>query len=795
MSGGPPRQGPFGGSLGPLRQSNVQHSPNSVVWRAPGPSMFNKSSIVPAKRDLEGEEKEVSLGSSAPRGLMPASQSTSPHMGPKQADTAKPRTALAEEAIADAQPLTSQATAAQPERGTDTVASEAPSPAQQLAQGVNEADMDRSVDGQEDAGVEEEDDEMDLDEADFAQNEARFQAERARVDSTKSNLSTSDFWVTSSLVYLARLMRISQHAHAIIDSLPPKAERSDEVPAPAAANILTPKAEEPEDVVMADSRPIETEIEDREPTPDLKALPYLARGPPTPLSDPDREDTSILPQPVDEDVIREQLKVQQRSKQSKSEALQLEYAEKYRAWKRGVLQMDFEQNHREDLRQKSAEPPQSVTTDVASIPPTPSAAEGRRMHKYSSEYDIELAMQESIKEAEEARAKQEKEAKQAQADLEREAALPEQYDKEEAMRRMFHDTNGLRESGQGIIVFDFEPPQDDFTEEEHKTLLKNYLVHPKIWGKLAKFLPGRTYKDCINHYYATKWNKEYKRRDGRKAATRKGRGGRATRGRAVPTIAATPALADEEGGSVITDSGRPRRAAAPNFGAVSEEPTAPSLTPAKARGASRVNSNGEATSEKPLRKTRVSKEKGAKRAKNQTIAAAPALSPLKGEKEAPEPMPSLLQEELLGRPKIEPGTLAPIMPGIAYRDDSLMQQAALAPNVGGQQRPPSQHARNGASSYWSVTEQADFRELVRHFGTDFNSIANYMGTKTATMVGDRFLLSPMRTSTGRNSPYYCHQNYPGPYMLPSTPFPPPSFLYTSTSVSPSPSTTPFFSFE
>jgi hypothetical protein len=38
------------------------------------------------------------------------------------------------------------------------------------------------------------------------------------------------------------------------------------------------------------------------------------------------------------------------------------------------------------------------------------------------------------------------------------------------------------------------------------------------------------------------------------------------------------------------------------------------------------------------------------------------------------------------------------------------------------------------SSYWSVPEQTDFPALLQHFGTDWQAIAKWMGSKTHIMV-------------------------------------------------------------
>jgi hypothetical protein len=46
---------------------------------------------------------------------------------------------------------------------------------------------------------------------------------------------------------------------------------------------------------------------------------------------------------------------------------------------------------------------------------------------------------------------------------------------------------------------------------------------------------------------------------------------------------------------------------------------------------------------------------------------------------------------------------------------------------------------NSPSSYWSVPEQNKFPNLIAHFGRDYEAIANFMKTKTVTMVNFRLL--------------------------------------------------------
>ena len=48
------------------------------------------------------------------------------------------------------------------------------------------------------------------------------------------------------------------------------------------------------------------------------------------------------------------------------------------------------------------------------------------------------------------------------------------------------------------------------------------------------------------------------------------------------------------------------------------------------------------------------------------------------------------------------------------------------------------------SSYWSVSEQTKFPQLVAYFGTDWEAIANFMKSKTISMVRVVWLLTISR---------------------------------------------------
>jgi hypothetical protein len=51
---------------------------------------------------------------------------------------------------------------------------------------------------------------------------------------------------------------------------------------------------------------------------------------------------------------------------------------------------------------------------------------------------------------------------------------------------------------------------------------------------------------------------------------------------------------------------------------------------------------------------------------------------------------------------------------------------------------PANKSTKALSSYWSSSEQQDFRRYVAHFGTDFAAISAHMGTKSATMIKNHY---------------------------------------------------------
>ncbi|OCK80828.1 hypothetical protein K432DRAFT_296900, partial [Lepidopterella palustris CBS 459.81] len=607
-----------------------------------------------------------------------------------------------------------------------------------------------------------EDSDDDLDEADFADSKAKFNKEKAMLESKLVDLSAPMLRATTPMEDIILLTNITR------DHLPAGEEKTVEAevvspsvtqhPAETApSELLTPKAEEPEDVFMEDAQPVLAKREvsvDRESTPDLSSLPYLGKGPPTPLSDPEQERSA--PPEWTMEAIRETLFEELKNEMSVQKATLDEYAAAYKAWRLHVKELDEKKEQEEkDNRQQSAEPAglKATTPDITvASAGTANTELGRRGHKFNSEYDYQLVLEESKKEAEEAQARRERDKQRSNSDPEREASIPDEFTVYEAQRRKFINTNFQRQPGQGISVFHYEPPEDDFTVEEHKIMVQSYKGEfPKKWGKLAEVLlketgTHRTYKDCINHYYATKWAKEYKGRARKIKGQRRPRGGGgAGRSRASAATTERPDLYGDDMLTPlfpsVTDSGRPRRAAAPTFGAESEiEAMTPAPTPARLRG--RQENGGDGFSEKVGRGRKVLKDKGGRKPKNQPLAAAPAGSPVKMDRK--EKILGVKTEDVYGRAQSmeETRLISTMQQGqglenqMTYSEDMLSQTGPSTIMTDRLKAPP--HQRAGPSSYWSVMEQTDFRRNIAHFGTDFASIANHMGTKTQTMVKNQY---------------------------------------------------------
>lgn len=630
------------------------------------------------------------------------------------------------------------------------------------------------------------DEDLDLDEDDFAESEAKYNKDKAALEAKLIDLSAPHLRATTPLQEIILLSSITaEHLPAPFEEIEPETVKKEDRPRPqevrAASPLkpptahkpiepLTPRAEDTDDsssdrradrsiapatVALRLRREVSKEPE---VLPDLSGLPYLGSGPPTPLSDIEQERPGL-----DDSTKSNMLRLYQKNVQpelNEEETLQ-QYAIRYKLWRQSIRQWDEEREQDEQERQPSAEPSLKATTpDVQSSTmgalldvPGPT---GRRSHasRWATELDLEAVIKESLKTAEEERmGKQDSEPRRSMADPEKEADLPIELSEAEARRRNFVDTNFQREPGQGIFAFHYEPPEDDFTPDEHRVMVANYRdQYAKKWGKLAEILykecgTERTYKDCINHYYATKWAREYKGKvRGRRGGARK-RGGGNARGRGAIANMERPEVAGEDGLPVpVTESGRPRRSAAPTFGGMEADFDPNATLPTQGRVRRQTDADG--NPEKVSRRSKASKEKG-KKVKNQPLAAAPTGSPVKLDRK--EKAPGVKAEDDFGK---RPVSALPTPIHVTQDEDPMNDPALLGLRAGHNELPSlsgsipvnmmdrqktQPNARPGPSSYWSVSELQDFEKNVAHFGTDWIGFANHMGTKTHIMIKNQYL--------------------------------------------------------
>ncbi|KAI4935530.1 uncharacterized protein J4E92_002821 [Alternaria infectoria] len=775
--GFPPARGPLSGG------------PKSMQWVRPG---FNSSRpSVPTKREFPAEDRERPFGTApkAPRleHSVSAAQiqrntqakSVSPSFSRIQPEIERPR----ERAVSAERPVvpSPKPTPIETRRHSDVVMAEASprmaKPPMSAASSAPEA-------------LQDSDDDLDLDEDDFAESEAKYNRERARLEAKRVDLSAPHLRATTPLqeivllscLNVEHLPQTQPDVVSVEETSTPFPQEQEEShlspvqarhvepttnqPAPESitADLPTPKAEESEDVEMEDKEETEERSAapatmalrlrretsaERETLPDLSSLPYLGSGPPTPLSDIGQDRPNLSDDIMN--AIRSKLRKSIEPELNTDQILE-RYAAAYRAWRVSIRPLDEERDQDDQDRQPSAEPTlKAVTPDVQNAAMTgildgSLAPTGRRSHasRWATELDLEAVIKESLKTAEEEKlGKKDKEPRKAMADPEKEADLPLELTEAEAQRRRFIDTNFQREPGQGIFVFHYEPPEDDFTPEEHRVMVHNYKdQYAKKWGKLAEVLykevgTERTYKDCINHYYATKWGREYKGKLRKARAPRK-RGGAVGRGRGAIANMDRPEGPGEDGLPLpVTETGRPRRHAAPKFGPTETE--FDPITGMPIPGRARRQTDADDTQEKAMRRGKPAKDKVGRKAKNTPLAAVPIGSPVKVDRKDKN-MGVKMEDDLGKRPMNDmpiPMPLIPMEDQMMLAGD-LQQLSGLPGSL--MDRPKTQAgARPGPSSYWSVSELQDFDKNVAHFGTDWIAIANHMGTKTHTMIKNQYL--------------------------------------------------------
>lgn len=457
-----------------------------------------------------------------------------------------------------------------------------------------------------------------------------------------------------------------------------------------------------------------------------------------------------------------------------------EYRKNYKSW---ILFHRSQDPLAVKCRQKWQNNLEAEVSRAASAAPDKDGSEGtRRKGRFATEMDIERVLKISELEAREKKAKSDKAVKDRLKE-EKEAVIPDMLSPEDRGKYRFGNYTNKVDRERALVIFEVLPPIPDFTPQEKDKFEATMLEYPKQWGKVANQLPGRNYKHVIQYYYLVKHALKLKEK------LKRGTKGRRKRKPKASVNTVTLARDDEVDDPPVVDEGgtrrRPKRAAAPTFGAepVPSESDTTTTAPSSGRGR---GANKETNGDTPApgkRKKGIPREKGTKAAKNnaqqQLLAQATNNSAqAKNKAEARiEPQPAIKPNidwsqgpprsgpppaETVYAPNSGPQTFAPqdasplrtmeyqpqgvivdrppphIAPHhdipVTYAGPDHLGPMPLSPYD--QQQNQRNNSNSGAptSSYWSVAETQDFPMLLEHFGTDWHGIAKWMASKTHIMV-------------------------------------------------------------
>lgn len=484
----------------------------------------------------------------------------------------------------------------------------------------------------------------------------------------------------------------------------------------------------------------ETVVPPLKPKPEIsiESLPFMPSGPPTPVSDLDILHENLSTQERFKEALLGELSRRQKEIAKKNAILREEYMSIYKSWRLFVWEMDRSKD-KKPMTPGPASPP-APTVPVTPVP-HPEGREGRR-YKGNSELDFLNALRASEISAQEELERRRTKMATARPDLTREAVIPDMLERHEQIACVYKDVNNEVEADQAMAVFGFLPPPNDFTVEEHEIFTNAFMAHPKKWGKIAESLPGRTFQQCIMHYYLTKEEIKYKAKLNKRWSRRRNRT-KSSRPKSNALIAdlgvVKPDFDGEEEPAPVTDTGRPRRAAAPTFGDNEAEGAATGRRaqsskdgeliekPASRRGARTAGTRGQRRGRVIHAETRtqVPPPQG-----NPPLTAGPKtelagdglLEPgLRRDREAFEDSHQPLPRSRAGRGRAKEGL---------YVFDTAEAETAMQ-----SKQPETGYGSLQPTSYWSVPEQRDFPRLLAHFGRDFEGISNFMKTKTTVMVG------------------------------------------------------------
>ena len=589
---------------------------------------------------------------------------------------------------------------------------------------------------------EDEADDDGLDEADFAHSEEKFKKQMRQLEATKPRPPLEDSHVVELLLQI-------QFLGLIIEGVPLQAiEPPINAPCfdgqPIHTGLPSPE-QRPEEQIHAPAprrilgRPLSKPPVNPIPTPPLDNLPYLRKSSPQ-FETFEESDDEVQHEAV-VTAMRTEFEKAAWQQREDIEDMRSVYNDQYPAWKRAIAELD---RLKLDAKQPSPRPATPVPPMPIIIPQPPIAERpSRASMRNATEYDLEKVMEESKlmeQERKEAREREaaELEASGARPDYNQEAVVPDMIDPYERDLSIFRDENWKVPSALALEMFEYIPPVDDFTEEEQLIFIKAYVAQPKRWGRVAESLPRRDYKQCIMHYYLTKNEACYKEIV-RQSQPRKRRG-RAPAAKPRNTALGDLALSYDGGPTAVTDSGRPRRAAAPTFGEAGTDSEAVTPAPTGAKRGARSTDLAAHSGEKPTRGRKAGPGTTKQRRTKKAVADPPqpvvqVLQDIVGQGISPQkPQPST-PRATIHRSKELPLMVEPAQPSdiqTSIEQDSVQHSTFQDSDRSGGFLGSS--AAPQITSYWSVPEQLKFPDLIAYYGRDFAAIADFMKTKSSTMI-------------------------------------------------------------
>ncbi|KAI9652413.1 MAG: hypothetical protein M1831_006822 [Alyxoria varia] len=757
---GPIPTGPKATRMSQTHGRGATMSSFGSMWQRGSRSDVSESSrsiVVPSKRDIEGTPKDSVLDSgpneSAVRPRAVEATPTENNADPKPIDSVEGSSTLTQ-------------SEKEPQGHASISISKPPTSIDVVSQSSAERKQRNLVDPTTYDNLYDEDDDAD----DIDLDEDRFEKDKAALQSQKFDLGSRYLRGCTPMENIAFIGRLA------LEDFSGLFKPVEDSTAPSKSSTKVKSTSRPsEDLPTPEDESEQTEQERAPPppppviikrltpspvgSPQLKSLPFLRQEPLTPISDLEIYQENVSRHEANNQAISVELKALQDLRTQEETDLSQDYARLYRDWRLYCKELDQENVQQENQIQQ--EP--LITTDEPQQQPllenrlSPSVTTVSRRKNFATEHDIEQIIQASIETEKEEKARRDREYMGSKPDLDKEAVLPPLIPEDQIETRLFRDTTDIRDPADVVKLYELTPPMDNFTQQEHEAFAQNWKEFPKKFGKIAQGLPGRSYKDCINHYYRTKWNGQYKPpRDKRRTKVAKGPRIRSVAGRPKANALISnlgdvrPDVYDGEESNApvvaVTDSGRPKRAAAPTLFREKEDE----------QSAKKKQQETSGDTDKPARKSRAAPKENKRRTKaqqqQQQVAPKRSTSPEKtvtesGLSEATRPAwkPRPI-EQVHQQPAIAPPPLGG--PPASFQDQSQMypaQSRQVSPpsanpvaETGKLDSTPAPPKDRQTSSYWRVTEVNQFPELLKQHGQDFKSIAASMGTKTEQMCRNYF---------------------------------------------------------